>query len=119
MNGKNSKLSRHRFLRWRDFFAKKSNREGVQRERRRKNLALRVITYLFELCIIETKGVNTMEDTLVIGYDSTDNKDWSTLLVTRHRGTNTNIINAFFGEDAENLYKKLIGREAEKSNDIL
>ena len=52
---------------------------------------------------------NKTSDSLIIGYDFSHGKDNSILVVGRKgKGVAAEIINAFRGEEAEELYKKLI-----------
>lgn len=52
--------------------------------------------------------MNSITETLLVGFDSS-NEDNSVLIVGRKRPNNSlDIINAFQGEEAEELYKKLI-----------
>ena len=49
-------------------------------------------------------------DTLLIGFDFTHGKDNTVLIVGRKRpNQSVDIVNAFQGEEAEELYKKLAG----------
>lgn len=49
-----------------------------------------------------------MTESLIIGYDNTNGKDHTVLVVGRKRMNQTvEIINAFQDEEAEELYKKL------------
>ena len=51
-------------------------------------------------------------DSLLIGFDSRNNGDISVLIVGKKRPNESiEIINAFQGEEAEELYKKLITKK--------
>ena len=51
-------------------------------------------------------------DTILVSYDFTHGKDVSVLIVGRKEpGKAIDIVNAFQGEEAEELYKKLITRK--------
>lgn len=54
-------------------------------------------------------------DTILVSYDFTHGKDKSVLVVGRKRPKETvEIINAFQGEEAEELYEKLITKKEKK-----
>lgn len=54
-------------------------------------------------------------DTILVSYDFTHGEDKSVLVVGRKRPNQTvEIINAFQGEEAEELYKKLINKKEKK-----
>ena len=56
-------------------------------------------------------------DTLLIGYDFTNGKDTGVLIVGRKTpGEAIDIVNAFQGQEAEELYKRLVTVK-EKVND--
>lgn len=56
----------------------------------------------------------TKTGNLIIGYDFTNGKDVSVLIVGKKRiNESVEIINAFQGEEAEWLYKKLVGEKGE------
>lgn len=49
-----------------------------------------------------------MDDSLYVGFDKHKGEEtW--LIVMRGKGENTRIVNALRGEEAEEIYKKLIG----------
>lgn len=48
-----------------------------------------------------------VNESLIIGVDFTDNQDASILIVGRQKSGVMNIINAFKGKEAEDIYKKL------------
>lgn len=53
-------------------------------------------------------------DALIIGYDFSHGKDNTVLVIGRKRPNETvEIINAFQGEEAEELYEKLVTKKAE------
>lgn len=53
-----------------------------------------------------------MTDTILIGVDLADNDDTGVLIVGRKRmNQSVEIINAFQGEEAKELYKKLITKK--------
>ena len=53
--------------------------------------------------------MNNTLDTLLVSFDYTNGKDNSVLIVGRKRKNETlQIVNAFQGAEAEELYKKLI-----------
>lgn len=55
----------------------------------------------------------SMADSLLIGFDSTNGKDISVLIVGRKTpGEVVEIINAFQGEEANELYKRLITKKS-------
>lgn len=57
-------------------------------------------------------------DTILVSYDFTHGKDKSVLVVGRKQPKETvEIINAFQGEEAEELYKKLITKKEKKDGD--
>lgn len=54
-------------------------------------------------------------DALIIGYDHNPEKDNTILIVGRKgAGLAVDIINAFEGEEAEELYKKLVTKKGQK-----
>lgn len=56
-----------------------------------------------------------VNESLLVGVDFTNSEDTGVLIVGRKRpNESVEIINAFQGEDAEELYKKLIGNEKYK-----
>jgi hypothetical protein len=56
--------------------------------------------------------MNNTTDTLLIGYDFTNGKDNTVLIVGRKQPNQAvDIINAFQGEEAESLYKTLITKK--------
>ena len=58
---------------------------------------------------LKVKGRVAMEvnESLIIGVDFTDNQDASILIVGRQKNGVMNIVNAFTGKEAEDIYKKL------------
>ncbi len=53
-----------------------------------------------------------MTDTILIGVDLADNDDTGVLIIGRKRmNQSVEIINAFQGEEAKELYKKLITKK--------
>lgn len=52
-----------------------------------------------------------MEDSLVIGYDNSNGKDHTCLVVGRKSGRGIIITNEFFDEEAEEIYNKLTNKE--------
>lgn len=55
---------------------------------------------------------------LLVGWDYSHGKDEMVLIVGQKRmNESVEIINAFHGKDAEELYEKLITRKQEKEND--
>ena len=53
-----------------------------------------------------------INESLLIGVDFTNGEDVGVLIVGRKRpNQSVNIINAFQGKEAEELYNKLIGKE--------
>lgn len=48
-----------------------------------------------------------VNESLIIGVDFTDNQDASILIVGRQKSGVMNIVNAFKGKEAEDIYKKL------------
>ena len=51
-------------------------------------------------------------DTLIISYDFTHGKDKSVLIIGRKQPNQVvDIVNAFQGEEAENIYKSLITKK--------
>jgi len=58
--------------------------------------------------ICELKLKPGIEDRLTIGVDISNGRDISGVCVARHKNGICTIINQFFGEEAEELYKKLI-----------
>lgn len=57
-----------------------------------------------------------VNESLLVGVDFTNGEDSSVLIVGRKRpNQSVEIINAFQGEEAEELYKKLVGNEKYKS----
>ena len=53
-----------------------------------------------------------MEDTILVSYCSTHDKDYPVLIVGRKRPNESiEIVNAFQGEEAIELYKKLVGNK--------
>lgn len=56
-----------------------------------------------------------INESLLVGVDFTNGEDVGVLIVGRKRpNESVEIINAFQGEEAEELYKKLIGNEKYK-----
>lgn len=56
-----------------------------------------------------------INESLLVGVDFTNGEDSSVLIVGRKLpNESVEIINAFHGEEAEELYKKLIGNEKYK-----
>lgn len=56
-----------------------------------------------------------INESLLVGIDFTNGEDVGVLIVGRKRpNESVEIINAFQGEEAEELYKKLIGNEKYK-----
>ena len=59
--------------------------------------------------------VMKINESLLVGVDFTNGEDVGVLIVGRKRpNESVEIINAFKGEEAEELYKKLIGNEKYK-----
>lgn len=59
------------------------------------------------------KAMKKTSDSLVIGFDSSAGKDGTVLIVGRKKPREAvDIINAFDGEEALELYKKLITQKA-------
>lgn len=57
-----------------------------------------------------------VNESLLVGVDFTNGEDSSILIVGRKRpNQSVDIINAFQGKEAEELYKKLVGNEKYKS----
>lgn len=55
-----------------------------------------------------------LTDTILVSYDYTNGKDNSVLIVGRKTpGQVVDIINAFQGEEAEELYKRLVTKKGE------
>ena len=53
-----------------------------------------------------------VNESLIVGVDFTNGEDVGVLIVGRKRpNQSVNIINAFQGKEAEELYKKLIGEK--------
>lgn len=53
-----------------------------------------------------------IEDGLYIGYDKSNDKDHTSLMIGRMIGRGTYmLINEFFDEEAEEIYNKLIGKD--------
>lgn len=51
-----------------------------------------------------------MQDSLIIGIDTSEKEDHTCLIVARrYRGVHT-VINEFYDEEARQVYKKLTGR---------
>ena len=59
--------------------------------------------------------MNGTSDRLIIGYDSPSGRDITCLMVGRKQGRGLNIINFFYGDEAENLYKQLTEFENKKA----
>lgn len=56
-----------------------------------------------------------VNESLLVGVDFTNGEDSSVLIIGRKRpNQSVDIINAFQGKEAEELYKKLIGNEKYK-----
>lgn len=53
------------------------------------------------------------EDCLIIGYDVSENKDHTSLIIARPMQNTRGmlILNEFIDQEAEKIYKKLIGKE--------
>lgn len=56
---------------------------------------------------MEQKLEVPLNDTLLVGYDFTHEKDKNVLIVGKKNGKVTEIINAFQGEDAKAMYELL------------
>ena len=55
-----------------------------------------------------------INESLLVGFDFTNDEDTGVLIVGRKRHKHSvDIINAFHGKEAEELYKKLIGKKGE------
>lgn len=52
-------------------------------------------------------------DTILVSFDFTHGIDKSVLVVGRKEGATLKIVNAFFGKEAEEMYKKLVTRKEE------
>lgn len=50
------------------------------------------------------------EDKLTIGFDFSNGKDMATLLIGRRSGRKINVLRAFYGKEALDLYRKLTGK---------
>lgn len=58
-------------------------------------------------------------DTILVSYDCTHGKDVSVLIVGRKRkNQSVEIINAFQGEEADELYNKLVTQKAKEESDV-
>lgn len=52
-----------------------------------------------------------------VGYDFSNDKDVSCLVVVEKKGRGYSIINSFYGKGAEDIYKTLIGEVEEELED--
>lgn len=60
----------------------------------------------------ERRKYMKINESLLVGVDFTNDKDTSVLIVGRkHPNKSVEIINAFQGKEAEELYKKLVGKK--------
>lgn len=57
-----------------------------------------------------SKEPNTAKS-LLIGVDFNEGKDVNVLIVGEKKGTNVEIVNAFQGKEAQELYEKLITKK--------
>lgn len=55
------------------------------------------------------KRIKECKNRLIIGYDYTNGKDRTVLVVAKEVDEGIEIVNEFKDEEAEQLYKKLIG----------
>lgn len=73
----------------------------------------------FGIAIEETsrqmKAKPSKEDSLIIGYDISEDKDHTCLMVARNNGDKTIILNNFYDKEAEEIYEKLTSKEINKS----
>ena len=53
---------------------------------------------------------NVLEDKLIVGYDLSDDKDHTCLIVCRHMKNGYLLLNNYYDEEANKLYKKLTER---------
>lgn len=51
------------------------------------------------------------EDCLIVSFDWNFNKDIATLMVAKRDGDNIKILNSFIGDEAIDLYYKLVNRD--------
>lgn len=59
-----------------------------------------------------------MTDSLIIGFDFTDGEDTTILIVGKHKNSKMEIVNAFQGQEASELYEKLTTVKKEKKYGI-
>ena len=66
---------------------------------------------------MEDCKVNKKTGNLIIGYNFSNGEDNGVLIVgTRIKGQNTDIINAFQGKEAKEIFEKLIAVKKERSD---
>lgn len=71
--------------------------------------------YLRSGFLRKEKAMEKTSDSLIIGFDSSAGKDGTVLIVGRKKPREAvDVINAFDGEEALELYKKLITPKAKK-----
>lgn len=71
------------------------------------------MTYLRNGFLGKEKAMEKTSDSLIIGFDSSAGKDGTVLIVGRKKPREAvDVINAFDGEEALKLYKKLITPKA-------
>lgn len=71
------------------------------------------MTYLRNGFLGKEKAMEKTSDSLIIGFDSSAGKDGTVLIVGRKKTREAvDVINAFDGEEAFELYKKLITPKA-------
>ena len=58
---------------------------------------------------------NDLEDRLIVGYDLSDDKDHSCLIVCRHMKNGYLLLNDYYDEEANEIYKKLTERSESKN----
>ena len=57
-----------------------------------------------------------VSESYIIGIDISPDGDESTLTVAQHVGSRLNLINVFYGQEAENIYNKLTNNKLERGN---
>lgn len=52
--------------------------------------------------------MNNIEDSFIVSFDFNSSKDVAAMVVARNNGGRIKFINTFFGDEAKDIYNKLI-----------
>lgn len=52
--------------------------------------------------------MNNIEDSLIVSFDFNSSKDAATMIVARNNGGRIKFLNAIFGDEAKDIYNKLV-----------